>query len=159
MTGIKNISVWDTIFSIWLSSLLLGGEGLGQFRFLVSATMELPSLWSPRLWNFLSSWSPRLWLVFHHSLPSNRFAFAMVSIWLPFSCINTQFIEEIQAYCIRITGDSSFGKYQVLLSLPRIIFLYDSILFSIIGINPRNELVLEINAVLVDFHYETGKFF
>ncbi len=30
LTGIKNISVWDTIFSIWLSSLPLG-EGLGQF--------------------------------------------------------------------------------------------------------------------------------
>ncbi len=31
---------------------------------------------------------------------------------------------------------SSFGKYQVLLCLLEINFLYDSILFSIIGINP-----------------------
>ncbi len=46
-----------------------GGGGLGQFKFSVSTTMELPLPWSPQLWIFL-----------HHSLHSDRFAFATVSI-------------------------------------------------------------------------------
>ncbi len=124
LTGIKNISVWDTIFSIWLSPLSLG-KGLGQFKFSVSTTMELPSPWSPQLWIFL-----------HHSLHCNRFTFTMVSIWLPLSSYRHP-INRINSSSLRKNDwRSSFGKYQVLICLPRINFLYDSILFSTIGINP-----------------------
>ncbi len=100
LTGIKNISIRDTIFSIWLSSLPLG-EDLGQFEFSVSTTMELPSPWSPQLWIFL-----------HHSLHGARFAFAMVSIWLPLSSYRHPIHRRNSNSEHRNDWCSSFGKYQ-----------------------------------------------
>ncbi len=53
----------------YLAQFIAPGEGLGQFKFSVSLTMELPSLWFPQLWIFL-----------HQNLHRDRFAFAMISI-------------------------------------------------------------------------------
>ncbi len=53
----------------YLAQFIARGEGLGQFKFSVFTTMELPSSWSPQPWIFL-----------HHNLHGDRFAFAMAFI-------------------------------------------------------------------------------
>ncbi len=120
----SKMSVWDTIFSIWLSSLPLGRvwgnsnfqyprlgnflrRGLHNYGFsfiIASMAIDLPSPWS--IWLLLSS--------YRH----------------PIHRRNSSSSSHKNDWC------SSFGKYQALRCLPRIKFLYDSILFSIIGINP-----------------------
>ncbi len=109
----------------YLGQFIAPEEGLGNSNFQYT-----------RLWNFL-----------RHGLHNYRFSFikAFTAIHLPspwslfeyhFHRIDTQFIEEIQAHCIRMTGVVHLERIKVLLCLPRINFLYDSILFSIICINP-----------------------
>ncbi len=127
-TGIKNISVWDTVFSIWLSSLLLG-EGLGQFRFSLSTTMELSPPWSPQLWIFL-----------HRSFHGDRFAFPMVSIWLPLRVANiTDFSVEVR----NLENDPYFSRllYKVLKFSDFLwilqFFMYFSTFFIVIGNDHR----------------------
>ncbi len=60
------------------------------------------------------------------SLNGNRFAFAMVSIWLPLSSYWHPIPKRNSSSLHKNDWRSSFGKHQVLLSLPKINFLYDS---------------------------------
>ncbi len=78
----------------------------------------------------------KLWIFLDHSLHGNRFAFTMVSIRLPLSSYRHPIHRRNSSLLRKNDGRSSFGKYRVLLCLPIINFLYDSILFSIISINP-----------------------
>ncbi len=95
--------LFKRIWVVLQNSSLPLGEGLGQFKFSVSTTMELPSPWSPQLWIFL-----------HHSIHSDRFAFAMVSIWLPLSLYRRPIHRRNSSSLHKNDWCSSFGKYQAL---------------------------------------------
>ncbi len=130
-TNFFNFFDWDQKYKcprhhfLYLAQLIAPRGRSGAIQIFSIPTMELPSPWSPQLWIF-----------FHHSLHGDRFAFAMVSIWLLFSSYRHPIHRRNSSSLHKNDRCSSFGKYQVLLCLPRIKFLYDSILFSIIGINP-----------------------
>ncbi len=143
-TTTKHKSIVESIKSIWVVLQKLSHFKYMKFKKLTTNFFDFFD-WNQKykclrhhfqyLAQFIASWggSGAIQIFSFHDYGTS---FTVVSIWLSLSSYRHPIYRRNSSSLHKNDCRSSFGKYQVLLCLPRINFLYDSILCSIIGINP-----------------------